>query len=738
MTSRGHLSFNITKAAATTSTTNTTTTSVPGNVKPVSASATRDALSASLNDSKTVSSDNMATGGQDVATSGIKPVTPTTTISGINSSSVTTLDPPESSKDGLELLDIWGKYDLNNQGSPDEECLEAENVDILEEKMEQIQITPTGEITGAASPRQTSLDLRDDKSNDLLLTGVQLQLEETLDIPGSNAAPDIFENSEPLLSSDVPITQYAVEDSGGLGTSPTDSLSKSITNKTKENRDEQSHPSAMGIQPYVFPDESKSDESKSDGSMSDGSKSEGPKSEGPESDESKSDESKSGERTFLDEVSSVKEYQPSSSSTAPRLTTKRRNSLSRITHAVNPEEQHQQSHKPFDFQVFLAHLKNKSADPLVRYIQSFLVSFSRQSGALTVPQMIKAVRNFKEFMNEKFHEYEPFASMDSVDLENSGEGVEKLIMNRLYDYCFSPEAIKKFGRNASASVFDDFHEDYEFTLQLEKFSWILAVHLDVDLDTFSNKKLDSKHGSVDYIDYAVSELNKINKYRAPRDKIICILNACKIIFNLLENSGQETNADAFIPILIIVIIRAKTDNLISNIKYIERYRGDEWLNHGETSYYLSSMQAAISFLQNVGMEDLTIEQSEYEANMEAWEAELRQRGPPIAHPEPIRANSEDSPVQESLSPSSVILAGAEMFTKSLSSFMSPSPLVQSTNVTQTPQPPQVTDSQIDETSNQLAEIFPSLDRAVLRDVVIMKKGNFDSSLDVCLQLCSDN
>lgn len=707
MSFNNHLAFNISKASATTSTTNTTTTSVSGNVKPITTSASREVLSATLSDLKLFLSHNPAPSGQGDGSPGIKPVTPTTSISGINSLTATTLEPQESTKDGLEILQIWGKYDLNNPGTPDQDSPVA--VDSLEEKMNQFQINATKDNSELVSPKLSSLDFDEKKPHgpklDEVGTRLQREIESTLNTPSTPVdLLDIFGvTSEPLLPVEGSVPQPSLTDIISEDMSLSVLSPKDMAPGSNEPENKHSLPLDMGIQPYVLPDESEPVES-----------------------------------GHLAEMDSVTEYCPSASATAftTKPSTKRHNSVSRIAPAVNPEEQHQQSHKPFDFQVFLAHLKNKSADPLVRYIQSFLVSFSRQSGALSASQMIKAVRNFKEFMNAKFLEYEPFASMDAVDLENSGEGVEKLIMNRLYDYCFSPEAIKKFGKNASSSVFDDVSEDYKFTLQLEKFSWILAIHLDIDLETFSQRKLDTR-SPVDYIDHAVSELNKINKYRAPRDKIICILNACKIIFNLLENSKQEANADAFIPVLIIVIVRAKTDSLISNIQYIERYRGDEWLNHGETSYYLSSMQAAISFLQNIGMDDLTIDKSEYEANMEAWEAELRQRGPPISEPKPLRPANRVAIDQESFSPSNVILTGAEMFTKSLSNFISPSPLVQSVNALEAPAQPQVSETQIDETANQLAEIFPSLDRAVLRDVVIMKKADFEASLDICLQLCND-
>lgn len=59
---------------------------------------------------------------------------------------------------------------------------------------------------------------------------------------------------------------------------------------------------------------------------------------------------------------------------------------------------------------------------------------------------------------------------------------------------------------------------------------------------------------------AQKELQKINLYKAPRDKLVCILNCCKVINNLLVNaslaSGQNSpGADEFLPVLIYVTIK---------------------------------------------------------------------------------------------------------------------------------------------------------------------------------------
>jgi Rab5 GDP/GTP exchange factor len=52
----------------------------------------------------------------------------------------------------------------------------------------------------------------------------------------------------------------------------------------------------------------------------------------------------------------------------------------------------------------------------------------------------------------------------------------------------------------------------------------------------------------------------MNLYKAPRDKLACILNCCKVINNLLLNASVISNdnppgADEFLPVLIYVTIK---------------------------------------------------------------------------------------------------------------------------------------------------------------------------------------
>ncbi|KAK6804760.1 hypothetical protein RDI58_002544 [Solanum bulbocastanum] len=62
----------------------------------------------------------------------------------------------------------------------------------------------------------------------------------------------------------------------------------------------------------------------------------------------------------------------------------------------------------------------------------------------------------------------------------------------------------------------------------------------------------------DYDNLCRRSYKKINTYRAPRDKLVCILNCCKVINNLLTFVSAKDNppgADGFLPVLIYVTIK---------------------------------------------------------------------------------------------------------------------------------------------------------------------------------------
>ncbi|KAK9350390.1 hypothetical protein V1523DRAFT_83541 [Lipomyces doorenjongii] len=291
-------------------------------------------------------------------------------------------------------------------------------------------------------------------------------------------------------------------------------------------------------------------------------------------------------------------------SSAPKVTDKQQSSSSRIAavqgaqQAELPKPEDQPAELPFDFQRFLSQLRHKGADPLSRYLKSFLHEFGKRSW--TVREQVKIVQDFQNFIAPRMPLYPPFSTLPETEIANALEGMEKLIMNRLYSQTFSPE-IPRSRRTFSHE--EDLLRDNVLDEKVRIWSWIEGNHLDVEKSIIDSGER--------FILLAEDELLKINNYRAPRDKIICILNCCKVIFGLLRQTKTEESADKFLPILIYVVIKAQPRHLVSNVQYIMRFRSPDKLN-GEAGYYLSSLQGAISFIESLDRNALNITDEEFE------------------------------------------------------------------------------------------------------------------------------
>ncbi|KAF8317758.1 uncharacterized protein EI90DRAFT_3147343 [Cantharellus anzutake] len=260
----------------------------------------------------------------------------------------------------------------------------------------------------------------------------------------------------------------------------------------------------------------------------------------------------------------------------------------------------------FDFQSFLDQMKTKSAEPIARYLRSFLTNFTKKP--FSVNEQVKIIHDFQDFITAKMRECEIWKSMSSEDFDNACEAMEKLVMNRLYDYIFSPR-VARAGRQVTN---DDLERDHVLRQRIQLLGWLRPEHLEIPI-------VDGSHG---FIAFAEQELVKINHYKAPRDKTICVLNASKIIFGLLRHMQREDGADSFLPLLIYVIVKANPDNLLSNIEYINRFRGPERLQ-GEIAYYLSSLMGAVSFIETLDHTSLSnISKEEFERNIEQVIQEL--------------------------------------------------------------------------------------------------------------------
>ncbi|KAM6593319.1 hypothetical protein CsatA_001022 [Cannabis sativa] len=251
-------------------------------------------------------------------------------------------------------------------------------------------------------------------------------------------------------------------------------------------------------------------------------------------------------------------------------------------------------------QDFLERMRNPSAAEFVKSIKSFIVSFSNNPP--DPERDSSAVQEFLAKMENDFRAHPLWAGCSEEELESAGEGLEKYVMTKLFPRVF-------------ASLPDDVEHDNQLS---EKMALIQQFIRPENLDIKPNFQNETSWL------LAQKELQKINMYKAPRDKLVCILNCCKVISNLLLNASIASNentpgADEFLPVLIYVTIKANPPQLLSNLLYIQRYRHQSRLV-GEASYYFTNMLSVESFISNIDAKALSMEETEFEKNMETARA----------------------------------------------------------------------------------------------------------------------
>ncbi|XP_061350496.1 vacuolar protein sorting-associated protein 9A-like [Gastrolobium bilobum] len=261
---------------------------------------------------------------------------------------------------------------------------------------------------------------------------------------------------------------------------------------------------------------------------------------------------------------------------------------------------------------FLERMRQPSAADFVKAIKSFIVSFS--NNAPDPERDSAAVQEFLANMEAAFKAHPLWSGCSEEELESAGEGLEKYVMTKLFARVF-------------ASLPDDVKLDDQLSEKMALIQqFIRPENLDIK-PAFQNE--------TSWL-LAQKELQKINMYKAPRDKLVCILNCCKVIGNLLLNASVASKenppgADEFLPVLIYVTIKANPPQLHSNLLYIQRFRRQSRLV-AEAAYYFTNMLSAESFISNIDAKAISMDETEFERNMEFARALLS--GPSVDTQDP--------------------------------------------------------------------------------------------------------
>lgn len=162
-------------------------------------------------------------------------------------------------------------------------------------------------------------------------------------------------------------------------------------------------------------------------------------------------------------------------------------------HRPPPPEPEPESTLPFDFHRFLEQLRNKKADPVARYLKSFLSEFAKKQWM--VHEQVKIISDFLAFIANKMMVCEVWRDVSDAEFDNAREGMEKLVMNRLYSQTFSPAIPPpkpipgakpkrkggdlNLGPGRRGQHQEDVERDEILTQKINIYGWIKLEHLDI-------------------------------------------------------------------------------------------------------------------------------------------------------------------------------------------------------------------------------------------------------------------
>jgi hypothetical protein len=167
-------------------------------------------------------------------------------------------------------------------------------------------------------------------------------------------------------------------------------------------------------------------------------------------------------------------------------------SVSSLTGMPPPEPEPDQ---PFDFHRFLEQLRHRTADPVAKFLRSFLMEFGKKQWL--VHEQVKIISDFLAFITNKMAQCEVWRHVSDLEFDNAKEGMEKLVMNRLYGQTFSPaipappsvprsvsrskrrELERLHGPGRRGQHQEDVERDEILAQKIRIYSWIRPEHLDI-------------------------------------------------------------------------------------------------------------------------------------------------------------------------------------------------------------------------------------------------------------------
>uniref|UniRef100_A0A8C3HN93 Rab5 GDP/GTP exchange factor n=1 Tax=Chrysemys picta bellii TaxID=8478 RepID=A0A8C3HN93_CHRPI len=244
---------------------------------------------------------------------------------------------------------------------------------------------------------------------------------------------------------------------------------------------------------------------------------------------------------------------------------------------------------------FIEFLKtyHKSGQEIYKQCKMFLEAMHHKR-ELSIEEQSECAQDFYQNIGEKL---QTRSKVSPEKVEKTMDQIEKYIMTRLYKYVFCPETT------------DDEKKDLVVQKRIRALHWVTPQMLCVPV----NEEISEVS---DMVVKAITDIIEMDSKRVPRDKLACITQCSKHIFNAIKITKNEpASADDFLPTLIYIVLKGNPPRLQSNIQYITRFCNPSRLMTGEDGYYFTNLCCAVAFIEKLDAQSLNLSQEDFDRYM---------------------------------------------------------------------------------------------------------------------------
>lgn len=246
-----------------------------------------------------------------------------------------------------------------------------------------------------------------------------------------------------------------------------------------------------------------------------------------------------------------------------------------------------------DYASQLSALPPEVTQNMNKYIQMLCRSVLNDGNNMPIDELSEKVQKFYQLLAK------------CMDARNINQEVKEQVL----DYC-EKFTMTVLHRNLFCPpTTTDEEKDLAIQKRIRQLNWVNAKHLDCRINETSEEVRDLVYT-------AITDLLGMDSEKAPQDKLQAVVKCCRNIFLLLQSSvGGPASADEFLPALIFIVLKANPARLKSNINFMTRFCNASRLMTGEGGYYFTNLCCAVSFIENLTAQSLSLPDDEFDQYM---------------------------------------------------------------------------------------------------------------------------